>query len=950
MQTLLERERELAAVDGLLERGGVVLLEGKAGIGKTALVEEACRRAGGLGRDVLRARGSDLETAFAFGVVRQLFERRLASAPESERDELLAGPAGAIRPLLFGGPTESSAFDTSFAVLHGLYWLAVNLADRRRLLIAVDDAHWADAASLRGLAHLAPRLDGPAVALLLALRPVPSAPAGDVLEVLLGEAQAVVRPDLLSEAAVGKIVRATLGDGIADDVCAAAWATSGGNPFYLSELLRAAQLDGRPLTKLDLAALLAGARGGLARRVLAGVRRVDPRALGLARALAVLGDGCALRHAASIAGLEMPVAIALAAGLVRAEVLAGDDPPWFIHPVVREAVHGALGSDESDALHRSAARLLHADGARPGQVASHLVSLRPAGDDWALNRLCEAGRAAAQSGAPAAAAVLFDRALAEPPPPGQRIDLLREAARAHVSAGSEAACARLEEALGLLTDPRDRAEIVLELGEVYAALFRWIDSIDLIERTLQQLGDADEALTARLESQLVVGGLLDARGGSRVAPVLERLSSRSLPGGAAEAFAFARGTAMLRAGRPAQEAAAPLEEALRRAQARTQGWDPRRPGVASSDRLRAALLWSLVAVERFGAVEAALVRMVAEVQRSGSARGLVAVYSTLGLLRLRLGALPEADAAARVALRVLQEGDFASGLALAATVLADVAVEAGALDEAQALVSLLPQHGWSPGVLNALIPATRGRLRLAQGNPAEALVDFQTCTAMFSGAVWGMETRDVGFLHARSGAALALLRLGEREAARRMAQAELADVRVFGAPRALGVALRVAGLTEGGEHGIDLLHESVASLKSSPASLELAHSLTELGAALRRAGQRRSASEPLAEAQELAVRCGARRLAARAREELKAIGARPRRPWRTGVEALTPSELRIVRLASDGHTNREIAQELYVTLKTVEGHLSRAYTKLGIDGRADLPGLLEEEKTRVGTL
>ena len=224
------------------------------------------------------------------------------------------------------------------------------------------------------------------------------------------------------------------------------------------------------------------------------------------------------------------------------------------------------------------------------------------------------------------------------------------------------------------------------------------------------------------------------------------------------------------------------------------------------------------------------------------------------------------------------------------------------------------------------------------------------CAAMFSPEVWGTEMRDVGYVHARAGAAQALLRLGEREGARELAQAELADVRVFGAPRALGVALRVAGLAEGGQRGLELLRESVASLRDSPAVLELAHSLTELGAALRRAGQRAAAREPLAEALELAVRCGARRLAARAREELKATGARPRREWRTGVEALTPSELRIVRLAAEGRTNREIAHELYVTLKTVEGHLSRAYTKLGIEGRAQLRGVLEGEKTRVPTL
>jgi DNA-binding CsgD family transcriptional regulator len=282
-------------------------------------------------------------------------------------------------------------------------------------------------------------------------------------------------------------------------------------------------------------------------------------------------------------------------------------------------------------------------------------------------------------------------------------------------------------------------------------------------------------------------------------------------------------------------------------------------------------------------------------------------------------------------------------------VLADVAVEAGELDEAEALIALLPQEGWPAGLGTVLIPAARGRLRLAQGRAADAVADFTTCAAMFNPDVWGTDMRDVGYLHARAGAAQALLRLGELESARRLVQAELDDVRVFGAPRALGIASRVAGLAHGGERGLELLHESVTTLRASPAQLELAHSLTELGAALRRTGRRAAAREPLAEALDLAVRCGARRLAGRAREELTAAGARPRRDWRAGVEALTPSELRIARLAADGRTNREIAHELFVTLKTVEGHLSRAYTKLGIEGRAQLAGVLREEKTRVPT-
>jgi DNA-binding CsgD family transcriptional regulator len=938
VERLLEREAELAALDEFLQHGGTVLVEGGAGLGKSSLLEVACRRAVGLGHDVLRARGSQLEAGFPFGVVRQLFERRLTSAEGSERDALLAGPAGAVRPLLLGEVGETAASDTSFAVLHGLYWLAANLSDRRPVMIAVDDAHWADEPSLRWLAYLAPRIEGLALATIVALRPGEPVAAEASLDGLRVGASTVVRPALLSKAAVGAIIDAALGERASDDMSDAVWLATGGNPLYVTELLRAVEREEGPRSELDPGTLLASGREGVSQRVLARVRALDPRALELARALAVMGDGRELRHAARMTGLEMAAARRLAARLVSAEVLADDDPPLFIHPVVRDAIEGTLGSHDRDALHRSAAELLDAEGASPGRVAAHLIGVRPAGDAWVLSRLRKAAQAAMHTGAPRAAAAMLGRALVEPPAPADRVVVLREAASAEASAGSATACTHLEEALRWVGDRRLRAEIALEVAEAHAALFRWADAVDVIERALAELGDADELLAARLEGELVVCGLHDARRAARVAPVLERLGSRSVTGSAAEALAVAQGMGMVLAGRPAHEAAGPLVRAIAAAPARAENWDT-----------RAALMWSLVTAEHFEIVDSALEPMLAEAQRSGSARALVAVHSTLGLLKLRLGALPEGDAAARIALRVLQEGDFASGLPFAVTVLADIAVEAGALEEAEALIALLPQEGWLPGLATVLIPAARGRLRLAQGRPSDALADFQACAAMFSSELWGMAMRDVGYLHARAGAARALLRLGQREDALRLALAELDDAKEFGAPCALGIALRVAGLAQGGKEGLELLHESVSMLRGSPALLERAHSLTELGAALRRTGRRADARELLAEALDLAARCGASPLAIRVREELKATGSRPRREWRTGVEALTPSELRIVRLAAEGRTNRGIAHELYVTLKTVEGHLSRAYTKLGIEGRRELARALEGEKTRVPT-
>ncbi len=302
--SLREREREVAAVRELLDgRGRMLLLEGRAGIGKTSLIEVACSRAAELGGEVLRARGSELESGFAFGVVRQLFERRLAAAGQGERAALLAGPAAAARPLLAGDLVAQPAGDSSFAVLHGLYWLVVNLAAGRPVLLAVDDAHWADEASLRWLAYLARRLDGLAAGLLVALRPGDAAVMGAPLLALCAEAAAVLRPALLSERAVSAEVRAAVhaggGGEASDELCAAVYAACGGNPLYLTELLRAADRAGRPLATLDPAELLAAGVDGIARRVITRVRGLGPDALRLAQALAVLGDGGELRHAAA---------------------------------------------------------------------------------------------------------------------------------------------------------------------------------------------------------------------------------------------------------------------------------------------------------------------------------------------------------------------------------------------------------------------------------------------------------------------------------------------------------------------------------------------------------------------------------------------------------------------------------------------------------------------------
>lgn len=189
----------------------------------------------------------------------------------------------------------------------------------------------------------------------------------------------------------------------------------------------------------------------------------------------------------------------------------------------------------------------------------------------------------------------------------------------------------------------------------------------------------------------------------------------------------------------------------------------------------------------------------------------------------------------------------------------------------------------------------------------------------------------------RSIAAGPALRLGDRERARRLAGAELLLARRFGAPRALGTALRAAGLADG---DTALLEESVAVLRPAATPVELGWSLAELGSHVRRTGERREARESLREALDLAEHAGARALAVYAREELSATGAKPRRDQTSGAGSLTPSEQRVAVLAAAGRSNREIAAELFVTMRTVTTHLTHVYAKLGIVGRDGIAAAL----------
>jgi DNA-binding CsgD family transcriptional regulator len=309
------------------------------------------------------------------------------------------------------------------------------------------------------------------------------------------------------------------------------------------------------------------------------------------------------------------------------------------------------------------------------------------------------------------------------------------------------------------------------------------------------------------------------------------------------------------------------------------------------------------------------------------------------------GALADAELDLRDALDACESWGITFGPLWAAAYLADALMEQGKLAAAAETLDRVGHVRDVPDNAHAhWFLDSRARLRVLQGEVRQGLEDMFDLGRRFE-AVGGRNPALIGW---RSQAALALFELGERDAAMKLVVEELELARRWGAPRALGRALRAAGLVEGGARGLALLGEAVDVLEGAPARLEHAKALTELGAALRRSNRRSEAREPLRRGLELATICGARPLVERAETELLATGARPRRIALSGVASLTPSERRVAEMAAEGRTNREIAQGLFVTPKTVEVHLSSAYRKLGIASRSQLRGMLAEAGTGAG--
>ncbi len=937
---LLERETEVAVLRDLLAEaaggdGSLLLVEGAAGIGKSGLLRAALAMARDAGFQTGVARASELEREFAFGLVQQLYGPKLASLPPRERAQMFAGAAEFAKPLFEAVDANqlTARGEASHATLHGLYWLTANLVDKRPLALIVDDAHWADPPSLRFLAYLMNRVEELPVLLVVGTRPDEPGAEDELLDELASSPSSrVLQPAPLTALAVDSMVRLAFGPDPDRSFSEACFEATKGNPLYVSELLVTLTVEGLTPSALEAGRVFDIAPRSVARSVARRMRRLPSEAGELAQALAVLGDGSQRAAAATLAGLDEQSADRACEALALGGIITLD-PVEFVHPVVRAAIYAELSGVQRARQHQTAARVLTEAGADEDEIALHLLPSEPSGDAQTVEVMRRAARRAYARGAPDVAANYLQRALAEPPPAEEQVELLVELGLAEIGAVRASGFTRAQEAMELAKDPSARARIALELGKAQLSWGNLPEAARVLGEALDQLGGDDPELAQKLEAQLFLACMpvpaLAQRVIERCQSLWEQRAELTDPTLLTVLSSFT-----VHVFAPASHGADLVEVALATGQVSVE----EQPATVALAGI------GLMAADRLEEAEALWDRALEDAHRLGSRflGGMVITLRALGLVRV--GRIVEADSDAR---RIFQGLGEDSRLALTIpwllTTLIEVAIERGELDEAS---TLLDEHGLTgelPDIYqtNELL-ATRGRLRVAQGRLGEGISDLRECGRRIEGWLAGTSwaIRNPGLISWRTSLAPALSVAGDREEAIALAHQEVELAREFEIPRELGMALRAAGLAEGGTAGTQLLREAVSVLERTPARLEYARALTDLGAALRREGQRSDAREPLRSGLALAEECGATALSERAHSELVAAGARPRRLVLSGVDALTASERRVAERAASGLSNREIAQALYVTEKTVEGHLGNAYRKLDIGSRSELPRAL----------
>jgi DNA-binding CsgD family transcriptional regulator len=900
-RTLLGRQREREALDRLLDgvragRGGVLVVHGEAGVGKTALLEYAVEA--GPEFRIARTSGIEAEMELPFAAVQQLcssFFDLKERLPQPQHDAL---------DVAFG--LRSGPAPDGFLVGLAVLGLLAEAAEEQPVECAVDDAQWLDSASARTLAFVARRLVAEKIALVFATRELDEAlsglPALLVAPLERRDARALldsVLPTRLDERVLERIVAETRG-----------------NPLALLELPRGlspAQLAGG-FGLPTAAPLSAGIEDRYTRRL--ATLPPDARRLLLVAAADPVGDPALVWRAAERLGIPES-----AADAVQSEQLLALSPRVaFRHPLVRSAVYRAAEPNALREVHRALAEAtdLKID---PDRRAWHRAQAAARPDEEVAAELERSAARAQARGGLAAAAAFLERAVALSPEPMPR------ARRALVAAETKLQAGALDDALDLVetaesgaaADGGLRAHARLLRAQVVFASRRASDAAPLLLAAARELRAVDPSLAratylealsaATLAGRLVHGGGLVEIGKAALAdapPENPQPSDLLLQGLALQATeGYAAG-------------ALSLKQALNAFQ-----------GVADLSPNDARWLWfaSLIALFMWDddAWTVLFGRQLELARRAGALSTLafalgtgIGVYAFLGELRTAAALEEEqraatqatgiaADPAGRLSLAAVRgrEGEFSE---LIRTTISDAAARGEGL-------ALTTAEFLSGGLYNGL---GRYETALTAVLPAER---FYT----EGPAIWAL-TELIE----------AAVRLGQPERARRAFERVQETTRAAGTDWALGIEARLRALLSDGDDADELYTEAITRLGRTRIRVQLARTHLLYGEWLRRERRRLDAREQLRTAHEFFSEVGMEAFAERARLELEATGEHARKRTVDTLDQLTPQETQIARLAAQGETNREIAGRLFISASTVEYHLRKAFRKLGVKSRTQL--------------
>ncbi|GAA2157731.1 hypothetical protein GCM10009760_60110 [Kitasatospora kazusensis] len=928
--TLVERGNELASLDGLLRAGmlgrcQVALVSGAVGSGKTELLHAFVESATDQGAVVLTAMASDSARAVPMGVFNQLVRSAQTSPPGVGSGSSLLGTvlADAASDTLTP-PAEARTTGDGLAEVPDLDSLCaglVRVAAAHPVVIAVDDMPDADAASLDCLLYLMQRLRYARVVFVLNESEHKQCrnPLFRV-ELLRQPGFRRIRLGPLSVGGVERMLAPELGQDRSRVWAARYHAVSGGNPLLVRALLDDGQMAGKVTgAESPDGALEVGAAFGQA--VLACLHRSSPTMVEVARALAVLDTLGSPEMVERLLDLDARRTAQVIEALTTAGFVTFGG---FRHPGARAAVLSDLPVERRAELHRSAARLLHTTGASATGIAHHLLAAGPLDDPWVPEILRAAAGQALRDDRAELAIGFLELAGRVAGSEEERLATVMLLVQAEWRVNPALSARHLGTLAAALRDGRlsDRQTIVVVKSML------WHGRLDEAAEALRHLGRGGEH---RLEIAAELSALAHWLRTS-YPELLDRLGP--LP---------TAGKARARLSSLESRAASLLDAVL------TDGGDKMAVGRAeqilqatvlddsSLEPIEAALL-ALVYADRPGRAAAWCDPLLEE----ASARRIPTWVATLSAVRAEI-AIRQGDAAAaehhgQIALHRLTPRSWgtAVGAPLASLVLAKTALDKH--DEAAELLS----HPIPAGMLETRYGLhyryARGQHYLAVECLDSAVADFLTCGDLVGR--WGVD--QPALVPWRSAAATALLRLGEREQAERLAEEQLRKVGDEYS-RSRGITLRTLAQAGGPHRRPALLREAVANLQAAGDQLELAYAVAELGLAYRSLGGSDRSRTPANQALRLAGECEAETLRETLRPLAGAAGgsAQGRATERTGSAALSDAELRVAALASLGFTNREIANKLYITVSTVEQHLTRVYRKLKVGRRSDLPADLQ---------